>query len=1752
MSPRPAPSRRPRLRAGLVALALIAVGTAQLAVPLSAQAAATAVTSLTSEGFTGGRTAETGWFRPSATSNYGCLTAGTDTTQLPIPGCSLAPVDRGVGTLRLTDNGGNKVGTVYSTSSLPTTQGLDVRFSTYQWKGSTTPADGINFILAATDPTNPAPPASTGPVGGSLGYSAAAAKGTTAAAPGVANGYLGFGLDVYGNYRSSQYGGTGCGPTTSAAPQNVTVRGPGNGNAGYCIAGTQQVPAGTALDAPAAKSRPASVPVEVALNPLSSPTTSIGGVPVPAKSWLFAYTPVGGSQQTMSGLLPTATALASFGFPASYYDPSTGLPYQLTFGWAASTGGSNEIHEINSLTSSTLNGQLPDLDLALGDSQGATFLAGSSATVSVTPSLDATQGPERRPVTVTTTFPVGLTPTNPTTSDYVCSTAGQVVSCTYTTVPLSAGQPLPTVSIPVQVGTAAASGLTITVKASSTDANPAQATRAVSVVGFGAKATPARVAYGTAATLSATGLPADATGTVAFTSGASTLCTVTLPSTSCSAPEFLTPATYPVTATYTGDPGYASRTATTSFEVTRLTPVLTAWASDTEVAYGTQGALASSGLPAEATGSVTFTSGGTTLCVVDDVTESTGCSTPTRLEVAVYPVTATYSGDARFAPTTASTSFSVVKASVDLRAAVSQDTVPYGSGDTLSAGGLPADATGDVRFTAADGSLLCAIDDVAATTSCQVPAALGTGTYDVTAAYAGDGHHPRAQASTSFAVVKADTALVAAVSDPSVPFGTSSALSFSGLPPGATGTVTFTSDGGTLCSVDVTDARSCASPTGWGTGTHAVLATYSGDDNHHGSSDPTQVLVTAKGSPDFTAAASDPRPTYGTTDTLAFSGVVAGATGSVTFTAGGRTLCTVDDVTTSSSCATAADLDVAAYDVTATYSGDDDHVSTSASASFRVVQADTALDAAVADDPLAYGLAQTLSFGGLPRAATGSVVFSVGSRVLCEVADVTAAGSCTSDGLLDAGAYGVTVRYSGDDNHRGSSAATSFSVQKAATDLTAGVSDAEVPYGTAETLTFSGLSDAAGGTVTFSSRDRVLCAVDDVRTSVSCGAPGGLAVGPYPVTASYSGDPDHSAATATTSFAVARAATSLSASVERPSVPWSTAESVTFGGLPAGATGSVTFAVGDVVLCTVADVTVATSCSGGADLPTGVRRVTATYSGDDSFAGSRTSTAFAVVRAQPPFSAGVTSGAVVRGSADTLTFSGLPAQATGSVRFTSGARTLCTVADVTVASSCATAADLAVGGYPVVATYGGDVRFLSVTAATGFTVTPAPTLLSASVSLPEVHWGEDETFRFDGLPVGATGRVTFAAGDVVLCTVEAVVALSGSCDATVRLPVGPHAVTATYSGDTHHQPATATTGVDVHSAATSLSASVERDEVPWGASETLRFDDLSVGATGSVTFDVDGRVLCTVEEAVSPSGSCDATVDLAVGPHEVTATYSGDRNHDVAFATTGFVVVRATTRLSASVDLPEVAPGSDETFRFGDLPAGATGSVTFTAGGVALCTVEDVVVPSGSCEATVDLPVGSHEVTASYSGDANHQPSEATTTVDVVRLVVSGFTAAVDPSRTPYGTPVVLSFAGLPSGAEGTVRFSIDDPTIGARVDEQLLCTVVVGDADSCRTPASLEPGVYPVLATYSGDSTHDPATARLELTVVAAEDSGGGGGGDGSGSGSVGGASASNDPASSSHTSSLAATGGPGVAGLALGLLLLGAGLALVRRRRT
>jgi hypothetical protein len=459
---------------------------------------------------------------------------------------------------------------------------------------------------------------------------------------------------------------------------------------------------------------------------------------------------------------------------------------------------------------------------------------------------------------------------------------------------------------------------------------------------FTATATPSSVVFGTSSTLADIGLPGPATGSVSFDSGATNLCVATLPATTCATSTSLGALVYPITATYSGDATYADSTATTALTVTQATTSFTASATPASVAFGTQSALAEAGLPSGATGAVTFTSGATTLCTAP--LPATSCATSTTLPVGSYPITATYPGDTNYSGSTASTALVVTVATTSFTASATPASVPFGTHSTLAEAGLPAPATGTVTFSSG-ASTLCVATRPA--TSCLTSTSLAGGSYPITATYSGDGNLTGSSATTQLTVTPVATTFTASATASSVPFGTMSTLRATGLPGSATGTVTFASGATPLCAA-VLPATTCMTSTGLGAATYAITATYSGDVSHTGSTATTSLTVTPLTTA-FTAGATPPSVTFGAPSLLEATGLPVGATGTVTFTWGGTTLCVATLQTTFCTMSTA--LASGSYPITATYSGDENFIGSTATTSLTVTPAVTTTTVVSSQDP---------------------------------------------------------------------------------------------------------------------------------------------------------------------------------------------------------------------------------------------------------------------------------------------------------------------------------------------------------------------------------------------------------------------------------------------------------------------------------------------------------------------------------------------------------------------------------------------------------------------------------------------------------------------------------------------------------------------------------------------------------------------------------------------------------------------------------
>lgn len=202
---------------------------------------ASAVVEIPVESFTGEGSVSDNWIA-GGNPLSACLTSGNDSSSTPIPGCGRPRIDAiGEGVLRLTSSTFDQTGYLLYNAPIPSGDGLDAFFYASQWGGSG--ADGMAFFFTDGEYELTVP----GGNGGSLGYAAKYAS-SPEAQEGVAHGLLGIGFDTYGAFHGDTSDGSGCTPATTGEPNQIVVRGAGNGLDGYCyIDGVALTPLGISL-----------------------------------------------------------------------------------------------------------------------------------------------------------------------------------------------------------------------------------------------------------------------------------------------------------------------------------------------------------------------------------------------------------------------------------------------------------------------------------------------------------------------------------------------------------------------------------------------------------------------------------------------------------------------------------------------------------------------------------------------------------------------------------------------------------------------------------------------------------------------------------------------------------------------------------------------------------------------------------------------------------------------------------------------------------------------------------------------------------------------------------------------------------------------------------------------------------------------------------------------------------------------------------------------------------------------------------------------------------------------------------------------------------------------------------------------------------------------------------------------------------------------------------------------------------------
>ena len=216
-----------------------------------------------------------------------------------------------------------------------------------------------------------------------------------------------------------------------------------------------------------------------------------------------------------------------------------------------------------------------------------------------------------------------------------------------------------------------------------------------------------------------------------------------------------------------------------------------------------------------------------------------------------------------------------------------------------------------------------------------------------------------------------------------------------------------------------------------------------------------------------------------------------------------------------------------------------------------------------------------------------------------------------------------------------------------------------------------------------------------------------------------------------------------------------------------------------------------------------------------------------------------------------------------------------------------------------------------------------------------------------------------------------------------------------YSGDTTHSTSTSAAFTQVvDQAATSASLSTTATPSVYGqhgsVTVTVKPNPPGTGTpTGTVTFTVDGVAGAPV--ALSKGKAAMPLAGLGAGSHQITATYSGDANYLGGTSPALAQVVNqaaTTTKLTSAANPVQLGGTGSITAAVKDvLPAtgAATGTIKFTVDGVARPRM--TLSSTGVARLRLaSLPAGTHTVTATYSGDANHAASTSAQLSEVVTV----------------------------------------------------------------------------------------------------------------------------------------------------------------------
>ena len=1043
--------------------------------------------------------------------------------------------------------------------------------------------------------------------------------------------------------------------------------------------------------------------------------------------------------------------------------------------------------------------------------------------------------------------------------------------------------------------------------------------------------------------------------------------------------------TYDVSASYSGDNHYVAAENSTVFKVDKVLANLNIHVED--ITFGENGLVIIT-LPSDIDGSiVTVNVNGK----VYPVTVENGfAKLPLReLNAGDYTISAVFAGNDKYLPGVSNALLTVSKADSALNVLISD--VGYDGVFNINVALTGVDAIG------LNGNVIVTVNNkdysvnIVNGKGTAVGVKLAAGTYDFTAAWAGNDNYNAVGDSGKFSVAKVDSIIDVAVSD--IKVGEDAVISVK-LLSDATGSVTVTVNGkdytetvvNGVANVKVADLKA---------GTYDVAVKYSGDNNYNA----------AVATSSFTVSKVDSTMDV-TVNDIVFGGdlivdaVLSGdATGEVVITVNG-----VDypvPIVDGKATGTIGGLAAGDYTVTVKYAGDDKYVGVEITEGVNVAKAQPVLGVVIADVDYGNGFVIEATLTGVNSAPlSGNVIVTVaGKEYTVKVTD--GKGIATGDKLA-AGTYGFAAAWAGDDNYNIVTENGDFKVNKIDSSVAVNVNNIKV--GEELTITVNVPSDATGDVTVSVDGKEYKVAIENGKAVKTIS---GLKADDYTVTVKYAGDNNYNAAVAASSFTVSKVDSTMDVTVN----------DIVFGGdlivdavLSGDATGEVVITVNGVDYPVPIVDGKATGTIGG--LAAGDYTVTVKYAGDDKYVGVEITEGVNVAKAQPVLGVVIADVDYGNGFVIEATLTGVnSAPLSGNVIVTVAGKEY--IVEVTDGKGIFTGDKLAAGTYGFAAAWAGNDNYNAVVENGDFKVNKIDS--TVAVNADDIKVGENVTVTVN-VPTDATGDVI-----IIVDGVDYTVAIeNGKAVKTIAdLKANDYTVTVKYSGDNNYNANQNTTEFTV-SKISDYNMNITVPEFKEGVNSTINVV-LPKDATGTVTVEIGGKnytanVTDGVANVIIPG--------LGVGDYNITTTYSGDAKYDLMTKKGNITVI---PNVNVNLDVSDVEmfyhDGSRLVAKLTDFQGKpiVNATIYFSINGVNYARTTDA---NGTASIALNLESGAYPVIVAYNGSASYSKISKNITVTINPSIIADDLVKMYKNDTKFSAKFLGSDGKVL--ANTTVKFNIN------------------------------------------------------------------------------------------------------------------------------